>query len=83
VAEGGAPLRAGGSLGVPLRDGDGRVLGALCVADPRAAPVELRDVEALEALAAAAAAEVALRRERAVRAGPSRRWRTSAASGSR
>ncbi|HET7230516.1 MAG TPA: PAS domain S-box protein [Longimicrobium sp.] len=54
-------------LGVPLRDPAGGVLGTLCVRDPAPRPWTAEDVELLEGLAGAAAAELVLRRELAQR----------------
>ncbi len=51
-------------LGVPLRDGDGPALGALCVCGDAPREWSADEREALEAVASAAAAEVSLARER-------------------
>lgn len=47
--------------GFPVRDPDGRIVGALCVADLRARPWSSLDVEVLADLAQVASDEVALR----------------------
>lgn len=47
--------------GFPVRDPDGRIVGALCVADDRARPWTSLDVEVLADLAQVASDEVALR----------------------
>jgi phosphoserine phosphatase RsbU/P len=47
--------------GIPVRDPDGRIVGALCVADHRARPWSSSDVAVLADLAQVASGEVALR----------------------
>jgi Stage II sporulation protein E (SpoIIE)/GAF domain len=65
-ADGGCPLGAASVAdvaawaGFPVRGPDGRVAGALCVADRRPRHWSARDVEVLETLAGIAAGEVAL-----------------------
>ena len=63
AAGGGCPLApdgAAGWAGFPVRGPDGRVAGALCVADRGPRHWSARDVEVLEILADVAAGEVAL-----------------------
>ncbi|HEY0036741.1 MAG TPA: ATP-binding protein [Longimicrobium sp.] len=67
VAAAGVALsgETGATLGVPLNDPDGQALGALCVSGEASRAWSEEDREALEALASAAAADVALRRAEA------------------
>jgi sigma-B regulation protein RsbU (phosphoserine phosphatase) len=59
-ANGGGPASVIAWAGFPLRGPDGRVVGALCVADHRPRQWSSRDVEVLRILADVAAGEVAL-----------------------
>ncbi len=57
----------GAYLGVPLRDVDDQVIGALCVADTRPRPWTRAQISALTGLAQAAGMEARLRQERSLR----------------